>query len=166
MWHLGSMSRPPPPSRKFFKYNTRKRRFQRFWNPGISFRKVISKIFHKNGQLVGAGGVEVATTEFWVLYHCEFIFCWFSKKQKVTEVVVFVSFNFSILQGQYQRLNHHYLSHSNLPCFLLAVGEKSPLFSSFLQQMNSVRPTSVVSFAGRFLFRLGRTRVITHFNFI
>ena len=39
-----------------------------------------------------------------------------------------------------------------LPCSLLAFGEIC-LFSSFLQQMNSVEPTRVACFAGVFPFR-------------
>ena len=37
-----------------------------------------SKLLNENGQLVGGGGGRMATTEFSLAYHCEFI--WFSKK--------------------------------------------------------------------------------------
>ena len=39
-----------------------------------------SKIFNENGQMVGDRGGEMATTEFSVVYHCEFIFYRISKK--------------------------------------------------------------------------------------
>ena len=66
-----------------------------------------SQIFNKNGQLVGEVGVGTGNDK----------------------EVVFVSFNFSILQGQYQRPNHHCHSHSDcsetyLVYLLLAVGKK------------------------------------------
>ena len=37
-----------------------------------------SKLLNENGQLVGGGGGRMATTEFSLAHHCEFI--WFSKK--------------------------------------------------------------------------------------
>ena len=41
----------------------------------------------KDGQMVGVGGGGMATTEFSVVYHCEFIFfIEFQKRHKVTEV--------------------------------------------------------------------------------
>ena len=51
-----------------------------------------------------------------------------------------------------------------LPCFLLDFGEKIILFYSFLQQMNSVRPTRVVCFAWGFSFKLGRAEMITKWS--
>ena len=43
-------------------------------------------------------------------------------------------------------------------------GEKIRLFSSFLQQMNSVRPTRVVCFAWGFPSKLGRAEMITKWS--
>ena len=54
----------------------------------------------------------MATTEFQFII-ANLLFVDFQKRNRVTEVVVFVSFNFSIYQGQYQRLNHHCHSHSD-----------------------------------------------------
>ena len=82
----------------------------------------------------------------------------FKKRGNVTEVVVFVSFNFCIHQGQYQRPNHHCHSHSNssetyLVCYWPS-GKKIRLFCSFLKQMNSVRPTRVAITKWSLQFRL------------
>ena len=50
----------------------------------------------------------------------------FKKRGNVTEVVVSVSFNFSIYQGQYQRPNHHCHSHHpKLTLFAIGRREKN-----------------------------------------
>ena len=120
-----------------------------------------SKIFNKNGQ-VGAGtgnDTIFSRLSLQINFSVDFL-----KRGNLTEDVVFVSLNFSIHQGQYQRPNNHCHSHSDsseiyLVCYWL-LGKKICLFCPFLKQISSVRPTRVVKFAWRFLFRLVRARVI------
>ena len=48
----------------------------------LEFTEILlkSKFFNENGQILGYGGGGMATTEFLVVYHCEFTFYRISKK--------------------------------------------------------------------------------------
>ena len=66
--------------RKFLKLNTQKRRFQRFWNPGISFpaRLEFSLEFSLKSRGSGSGDWQRQCS---VVYHCELIFLLIFKKE-------------------------------------------------------------------------------------